>query len=65
MKLHCFICATTTFPDDPVAEQQHHGSYLHAQVTAFQRADVQLTLIQNGCENQLDLLVQSASKQAK
>ena len=50
MKLHCFICATITFPDDPVAEQQYHGGYLHAQVTAFQRAGVQLTLIQNGCE---------------
>ena len=50
MKLHCFICATITFPDDPVAEQKHHGYYLHAQVAAFQRAGVQLTLIQNGCE---------------
>jgi hypothetical protein len=50
MKLHCFLCATITFPDDPVAEQKHHSYYLHAQVDAFQRTGVQLTLIQNGCE---------------
>jgi hypothetical protein len=50
MKLHCFLCATFTFPDDPVAEEQHHAFYLHAQVTALQKSGVQLTLIQNGCE---------------
>lgn len=50
MNLHCFICATITYPDDAVAEQKHHGYFLHAQVTAFQRSGVPLTLIQNGCE---------------
>jgi len=50
MKLHCFICATVVFPDDPEADLKHHGYYLHAQVAAFQKTGVQLTLIQNGCE---------------
>ncbi|TLY35609.1 MAG: hypothetical protein E6K60_10385 [Nitrospirae bacterium] len=50
MKLHCFICATVVFPDDPVAELKHHSYFLHAQVAAFQKMSVQLTLLQNGCE---------------
>jgi hypothetical protein len=50
MKLHCFICATVVFPDDLDSDLKHHGYYLHAQVAAFQKTGVQLTLIQNGCE---------------
>ena len=50
MKLHCFICATVVFPNDPDAELQHHNYFLHAQVAALQKTGVQLTLIQNGCE---------------
>ena len=50
MKLHCFICATVVFPEDLEADLKHHGYFLHAQVTAFQKTDVQLTVIQNGCE---------------
>lgn len=50
MKLHCFICATVVFPDDPNADLKHHAYYLHAQVAAFQKTGVSLTLIQNGCE---------------
>jgi hypothetical protein len=50
MKLHCFICATVVFPDDPIADLKHHSYFLHAQVAALQKTPVQLTLIQNGCE---------------
>ena len=50
MKLHCFICATVVFPQDPDAELKHHSYFLHAQVAALQKTSVQLTLIQNGCE---------------
>jgi hypothetical protein len=50
VKLHCFICASLTFPNDAVADQKYHAYFLHAQVTAFQNTGIQLTLIQNGCE---------------
>ena len=50
MKLHCFICATVVFPDDLEADLTHHAYYLHAQVAAFQKTGVPITLIQNGCE---------------
>ena len=50
MRLHCFICATVAFPDDLEADLKHHGYFLHAQVAAFQKTGVPLTLIQNGCE---------------
>ena len=46
MKLHCFICATVVFPDDPEAELKHHAYFLHAQVAAFQKTGVPVTLIQ-------------------
>jgi len=49
MRLHCFICATVAFPDDLEADLKHHGYFLHAQVAAFQKTGVPLTLIQNGC----------------
>jgi hypothetical protein len=50
MKPHCFICATVVFPDDIEADLKHHAYYLHAQVAAFQKIGVPITLIQNGCE---------------
>ena len=50
MRLHCFICATVAFPEDLEADLKHHGYFLHAQVAAFQKTGVPLTLIQNGCE---------------
>lgn len=50
MNLHCFVCATVVYPHDAEADRTLHSGYLHAQVAAFQKTGVQLTLIQNGCE---------------
>ena len=50
MKLHCFVCATVIFPDDPEADRKHHAYFLHAQVAAFQKTGVPVTLVLNGCE---------------
>jgi len=50
MRLHCFICATVSYPNDPEADRKYHSHYLQAQVAAFEKTEVQLTVIQNGCE---------------
>ncbi len=50
MNLHCFICATVVYPNDHAVDLKLHAYYLHAQVAAFQKTGVSLTLIQNGCE---------------
>lgn len=49
-KLHCFICATVVYPNDPEADRKYHSYYLRAQFEAFENTGIQLTLIQNGCE---------------
>ncbi len=50
MRLHCFICASPFWPDDPVRDQALHVSYLTSQIQSVKDLDMDVTVILNGCE---------------
>ncbi len=50
MKLHCFVCASPLYPDDPTTEERLHSWYAKEQISSIEGQDIQLTFIQNGCE---------------
>ena len=49
MKLHCFVCASSLFPDDVAKDQEFHVGYLNENVKSTPLGSVLLTVIQNGC----------------
>jgi hypothetical protein len=50
MKLHCFVCASPLFPDNWERDEALHVRYLQAQVEGLSMDDVEVTVLQNGCE---------------
>lgn len=49
VKLHCFVCASSLFPDDVSKDQEFHVGYLNENVKSTPLGSVLLTVIQNGC----------------